>query len=388
MLSQLGTRLSGLAVPLLAILTLKASTLEVSLLRSAETLAWLLFGLVAGGWVDRLRQRPVLIAADAGRAVILASIPIAAIWHGERLWQFYAALFLVGLLTVFFDIAHTTYLPQILGPDELMDGNSKLAANTSIAAIAGGSFGGFLVQWLTAPFAIAVDAASYLWSALWLRTIQTHEEPPLPEPDRHLRREIREGLAFVLGNPLLRPIALNTAGRMLFQSAYDGIILVYLVRRVHLTPGIIGLLSTVGFLGALAASYCTTRITARIGDIRALVIGSVVNGLGFVSFALTGPEWRLGFFVLGGTLTSFTIVLMHIVSVTTVQTVCPESLLGRVNATMQVMIWGVMPIGSIIGGLLATFYGLHFTLWFVGTGMLLASLWLVVPARNLRLLPQ
>jgi MFS family permease len=379
-LSQLGTRISMLAVPLLAVLTLHASAFEVSLLRTAETLAWLLFGLAAGTWMDRVRCRPVLVASDLGRAALLVSIPIAAAVGAVTMVQLYAVLLLGGVLTVLFDVAHGTFLPRLVSRDRLVEGNGRLATNASIAAVAGDGIGGYLVQWFTAPIAILLDAISFLWSAVWLSTIHKQEIPP-PAPtaeQRQLRRDMAEGIRFVFKHRYLRPIALCSATAMLFQSANAGIMIVFLVREIHLSPGTIGLLGMLGLLGAIAASILTERISNQVGHARAIVLAAVTNGVGFLTFALTAPGWRLSLYVLATLITSFSIVVLHILQVSARQMLCPAHLIGRVGATMEFMIWGVMPVGSVLGGLLATVAGLRATLLIDGAAILLASLWLLL----------
>ncbi|HEY0470945.1 MAG TPA: MFS transporter [Kribbella sp.] len=385
LLSQLGSRLSMIAVPLLAVLTLNSSTLQVSLLRTSETAAWLLVGLLAGAWVDRIRCLPVLVFADLGRAVLFGSIPVAA-WFGVlTLTQLYVVLALAGILTVLFDVAHSSYPPRLLAPDQLLPGNAKLAANHSVAAVVGAGAGGFLVQWLTAAATLGLDALSYVWSALWLRSISTPEPRPVPAERPHLRREIGEGLHYVFRHPLLRPIALNTTTTMLFQSATGAVMVVFLVREIHLSPSTIGLLSMTGLLGALVASALTERLSKWIGDARALLLSSIGIGVAFVIQALTGPGWRLVWYVLAMLLSALCIIVCYVLQVSIRQRVCPPSLQGRVSATMSFVSWGAAPIGSLLGGVLATAFGLRFTLWLDGIAVLLGSAWLVFsPFRTLR----
>jgi MFS family permease len=385
LLSQLGSRLSMTAAPLLAVLTLNASTLQVSLLRTCETAAWLLVGLFAGAWVDRVRCLPILVFADLGRAVLFGSIPVAA-WFGVlTLTQLYVVLALAGLLTVLFDVAHSSYPPRLLAPDQLLPGNAKLAANHSVAAVVGAGAGGFLVQWLTAAVTLGLDAISYVWSALWLRSIRTPEPRPVAAERPHLRREIGEGLHYVFRHPLLRPIALNTTTTMLFQSATGAVMVVFLVREIHLSPATIGLLSMTGLLGAVVASALTERLSNRIGDARALLLSSIGVGVAFVVQALTGPGWRLVWYVLAMLLSALCIIVCYILQASIRQRVCPPSLQGRVSATMSFVSWGAAPVGSLLGGVLATAFGLRFTLWLDGIAVLLGSAWLVFsPFRTLR----
>jgi MFS family permease len=385
LLSQLGSRLSMIAIPLLAVLTLDASTLQVSLLRTCETAAWLLLGLFAGAWVDRVRCLPVLVYADLGRALLFASIPVAA-WFGVlSLTQLYVVLALTGTLTVLFDVAHSSYPPRLLEPDQLLPGNAKLAANHSIGAVIGAGAGGVLVQWLGAAVTIGLDALSFLWSALWLRSIRTPEAQPAKAERPNLRREIADGMRYVFQHPLLRPIALNTATTMLFQAAAGAIMIVYLVREVHLRPGTIGVLSMIGLLGAIVASAVTEKISNRYGDARTLLLSSTGIGVAFTLQALTAPGWQVSWYVVSMLLAGFCIIVSYIVQVSLRQRVCPPDLQGRVSATMSFVSWGAAPLGSLLGGALGTAFGLHATLWVAGLATLAGTAFLYFsPFRTLR----
>lgn len=388
LLSQLGARLGMMAIPLLAVLTLDATTFQVSLLRTCETAAWLVLGLFAGAWVDRVRCLPVLVAADLGRAVLFASIPIAAGFGVLGLPQLYVVLALAGLLTVLFDVAHSSYPPRLLTPDQLLPGNARLAANHSVAAVIGAGAGGVLVQWLSAAATIGLNALGFLWSALWLRSIRTPEQqPPAPE-HRNLRREIAEGLRYVFRHPLLRPLALNTATTMLFQAANSAVIIVFLVREVHLSPATIGLLSMIGLLGAIAASAFTERLSHRVGDARLQLLAAIGLGVAFTLQALTTEGWGLTWYVASTLLAAICIIVGYILQVSTRQRVCPPELQGRVSATMSFVSWGAMPVGSLLGGTLGTLFGLRPTLWIAGAATLLGTSWLIFsPFRTLRSIP-
>lgn len=413
LLSQLGARLGMIAFPLLAVLNLDASTFQVSLLRTCETAAWLVLGLFAGAWVDRVRCLPVLVFADVGRALLFASIPVAAAFDVLSLPQLYLVLALGGALTVFFDVAHTSYPPRLLEPDQLLPANAKLAANHSVAAVLGAGAGGILVQWLSAAVTIGINAAGFLWSALWLRSIRTPEIHPArshlgqhaadgsPSPAvdedepvrrkpvrRQLRREIAEGLRYVAGHELLRPIAMNSAVTMLFQSATMGVTVVFLVREIHLEPSTIGILSMVGLLSALVASALTERLSRRLGDARALLLASIGIGVAFTAQSLTSPGLGLGWYVGSTLLAGFCIIVAYILQVSIRQRVCPADLQGRVSATMSFLSWGVAPLGSLLGGLLGTAIGLRPTLWIAGLATLIlgSTVLLLSPFRTLRTL--
>jgi len=388
LLSQLGSRLAMSAAPLLAVLTLNATTLQVSLLRTCETAAWLLFGLFAGAWVDRIRCLPALVWSDLGRAVLYGSIPVAA-WFGVlSLTQLYVVLALSGLLTVLFDVAHSSYPPRLLAPDQLLPANAKLAANHSVAAVIGAGAGGFLVQWLSAAVTLGLNALSFVWSALWLRSIRTPESRPAPAERPDLRREIGDGLRYVFRHPLLRPITLNTTSTFLFQSANGAVMIVFLVREIRLSPSTIGLLSMTGLLGALAASWFTERLSNWLGDARALLLASVGLGIAFLLQALTSPGLGLLWYVGSMLLAAVCIIVSAILQSSIRQRLTPPELQGRVSATTSFVAWGVAPIGSLLGGLLATAFSLRTTLYISGTGALLGAAFVVFsPLRTLRTIP-
>ena len=387
-ISQLGTRVSFLAVPLLAVSTLHAGALEVALLRTFQTIAYLLIGLQVGAWCDRVRCRPLLVVADLGRAAVLASVPVAAALGVLTLAQLYAVVFAAGVLTVFFDVAHQTYLPRLVGRDRLIEGNARLQGNTSIAAVGAPTLAGYVVQWFTGAGGILLDAVSYLWSALWLRSIRTPERVPARGRPARMRTEIREGMRLVLGDPILRAIAGSNASFCLAQAIYTAIIVVFLVRVVHLTPATIGLLNTVGLAGAVAAALVTRPLSAAVGQARLMWLTVLVNAAGFLVVPLTGPGARLAFFAAGGFVTSFGIIVLNIVQVSFQQARCPAGLLGRLNATMEVLMWGAISVGSVLGGVLAGVVGLRATLWTAAVIVALSSLWLVLsPLRGMRDLP-
>ncbi|HEX3590604.1 MAG TPA: MFS transporter [Pseudonocardiaceae bacterium] len=386
--SQFGTRISFLALPLAAVSYLHATTLQVSVLNTAQTLAYLLLGLQAGAWCDRMRKRPVVVAADLGRAALFAWVPVGAALGVLTVWQLYVVVGLAGVLTVFFDVAKSAFVPTIVSTGHLVEANTKIAVNQSVAAIAAPAIGGLLVQLLTAPIAIAVDAASYLWSGLWLRGIRARETTPRRPERTRLVREIGDGLKLVFRDPILRAMNGHTACLSLCQSANTAITTVFLVRVVGLRPGVIGLLSTIGLLGAILASFATRRVAARVGDARLLWIVGVLGGAGFLLDPLTYPGWRLAFEVAGTFCASIMIIVMNIVETSYQQAVAPPALLGRIHATSSFLVWGVIPVGSLVGGLTATAIGVRATLWLCGAGALASAAWLVFsPLRRLRTLP-
>ena len=385
-ISQLGTFVSNLAIPLFALLDLHASVLQVTLLTTLRTGANLLVGLPAGALVDRMRSRPVMIAADLGRMLLFGSIPVAAALHIASIGQLYAVVFLGGVFTIFFDVANTTHLPLLIGKDDLVEGNARLQINQSVAASVGPSVAGLLVQWFTAPFAVVLDALSYFASAIGIRAIHTPEPPPGPKADRPpLLGEITAGLRFVFGHTVIRPIAGYLFTEALYQGAgFTGLLTVFLVGPLRLTPGLIGLLGGVSMLGAVAGSLLATRVARRFGRAPALLASGILMGLGALLVPLAQPGWLLACYVLGNAILGFSIILNIVTEVSICQAACPDELRGRMTATLRIMTYGGLPLGSLAGGLLGTAIGVRPTIWAAAIGIAAASIWLIGPVRSVR----
>jgi MFS family permease len=389
-ISQFGTMVTLIALPLLAVKTLHATAFEVGLLTASETAAFLLVGLPAGAWVDRMRRRGVMIVNDLLRAALLGSLPVAAWLDVLTLGQLYVVALLTGVCTVFFDVAYQSYLPHLVGREHLVEGNAKLQASQSVAQVAGPSVGGALVQWLTAPYAVLVDAASYLWSAGWMLAVRSREPRPEPEPGRRLRTDIREGLAFVLKHPLLRRITACT-GISNLGSGIQNVALITLLAspsQLNLSAGAIGLLFTVGAVGGLVGALLAARIAKAIGQGPTIWISIAAGApFGFLPvFAHRG--WSLALLAVSMLVFWTSSVVYNITQVSFRQGLCPERLLGRMNATIRFMVWGTTPLGGLIGGALATWIGLRPTL-VVAAGLFCASLLPVLfsPLRGMRELP-
>ncbi|MGW4396185.1 MFS transporter [Amycolatopsis nivea] len=386
-LSQVGNRIDFLVIPLLATTTLAASVAEVSLLRTLSTLPYLLLGLQVGAWCDRMRNRPVLITADLARAVLIGSVPIAAVFGSLTLGQLYVVVLLAGGFTVFFNVAHQTYLPNLVERGELPDANARLQTNLSVAAIAGPGLGGMIVQFIGGAGAMAVDALTYLWSAAWLRRIRTPDVRPEPA-ERNLRREIGEGLRTVLHHPILRAITIHSAVSSLFQSMFMAVSVVFSVRDLHLEPFMIGLVNTVSLTGALLASMVARRLGTRFGAARALYLGGAVYSVSFLPNAFATPGWGLAWYIAGGIASSFGIIVLGVFTVSFQQAVTPHALLGRVSSVSQTVVFGVAPLGSLLGGLIAELTTTRVTLYVCGIGILAASAILIAsPLRKMRDLP-
>ncbi|MHB1444515.1 MAG: MFS transporter [Acidimicrobiales bacterium] len=385
--SEVGSQVTTLAFPLVAVEVLGASAFEVGVLTACSTAAFLLVGLPVGVWVDRLRRRRVMMAADIGRMAAVGSIPAAYALGGLTLVQLYVTALVAGILTVFFDVAYQSYLPGLVGPERLVEGNAKLAGSAQVAQVAGPSMAGGLVQAIGGPMAVAVDAASFLVSSLTLAAIATAEPAPAPPAHDGLRAQIGEGLRFVLGHRTLRAIAGCTGTSNLFSSMMAAVEVVFLVRVIHVRAGIIGLLFAAGGIGGVVGALTASSVARRIGGVRATLAGMAVTSGGLV-IPLTGRGAGVVLFAVGSFFLGFGAVVYNINQVSFRQRLCPPALLGRMNATMRFLVWGEMPIGALIGGALASGIGLRNTLWVGVLGQFLAITWLLAsPLRSQRDFP-
>jgi MFS family permease len=390
--SQLGTQVTLLALPLIAILILRADPFEVGLLTAVEYLPFLLVGLPAGVWVDRLRRRPILIAADVGRAVSLVSIPVAHALGELTLAQLYLVAFFNGTLTVFFDVAYMSYLPSLVERNQLVDGNSKLEVSRSGAELAGPGLAGALIQVLTAPVAIVIDAVSFAGSALFLFLIR-HREPSRrraqTDASLKMRTEIGEGLRYVLRHRFLLPIAICTSASNLFAHMAFAIYLVYAVRGLGLSPGLIGLTFALGNVGFVVGAVGANRIAKWLGIGTTIWVSAAIFGPSLLLIPLAPPTAPFAFLVAAWFFGSFGSVVYNVNQVSLRQSITPDRLQGRMNATVRFLVWGTMPIGAFIGGALGSAIGLRATLFVAAVGGTFVALpVLLSPVRALREIPE
>ena len=296
-ISVFGSQIGGFALPLVAIITLDVSPFQVSALFVIEFAPFLLFTLPTGVWVDRLPRRPILVFADVGRAVALASVPVAAVLDVLTIWQLYAVGFAAGTLTVFFDVAYQSYLPALVGREQLVDGNSKLEFSRSGAQVAGPGVGGLLIGALTAPYAIVADAVSYLVSALFLGRIRKAEPRPERHEDRSLKREIVEGLRLIFDDARWRAFAGYVATSNFFGMVIFAVLLVYAVRELGLSAEQLGLVFSLAGGGAVLGAVGAGRISRRFGTGPTLILAAVLSGPALLLVPLAPQSFPLPFLV-------------------------------------------------------------------------------------------
>ena len=392
-ISEIGSAVTTVALPLAAVVLLRATTFQVGLLTAAGTASFLLVALPAGLVVDRVVKRWLMLACDVARTLIIGSVALAAAFGVLTMAQLFVVALLSGLATVFFDVAYQSYVPALVDLDQLHDGNGKLAATQSFAQVVGPGLGGGLFGVLKAG-AMSIDAFSYAVSALSLWLIKTRE-PARPAAAHRQRSgglfgEIFAGLRFVAGHRVLRKVAACTGTANLFGAMSGAIEIIFLVRIVHIRPAEVGVLFSIGSLGGILGGVLSRRLTTWIGNARIIWFSVLVFGLIPILMPLTATGWRLAFFPIAVAGLTFTGVVYNIAQLSYRQIICPPELLGRMNAAIRWIVWGTLPLGGLLGGVLggATALGVRPTLWVGVLGTWAAGFWVLFsPLRRMRDIP-
>jgi predicted MFS family arabinose efflux permease len=386
--SQLGTQITQLALPIVAVTILAATPFEMGVLTALETLAFLVIGLPAGAWVDRWRRKRVLVVNDVIRAVALASVPVAYALHALTLPQLFGIAVITGTATVFFDVAYQSYLPSLVAKSQIVDGNGKLETSRAVAQVAGPGVTGVLLRVVSAPLLIAGDALSFVCSALFIGGIRHRDVVPDRAARRPLRAEIAEGLSFVVRHPLLRRIVACT-GIANFATSMSGALLVlYALRRLGLSETTVGIVFAAGSVGGLVGAVTGARFAQWVGEGRAIPLSAllIMPFTVLVPLAVVGAPAVL--LVIGWFGFSWAVVAYNITQVSFRQRLCPPHLLGRMNASVRFIVYGTMPLGGLLGGVLGDFIGVVPTLWVAGAGGFVACLPVVLsPLMGMRELP-
>jgi MFS family permease len=351
--SETGSSVTYVALPLVAVIVLHASPFQVGLVTAATSIAWLMLALPAGVWVDRLPRRRLLIGTNLGRAVALATVPLAWSLGLLGVWQLVGVAFVVGLLSVLFDIGYPAYLPSVVGRERLVDGNSALAASESAARVVGPGLGGGLVQLVGAPAALLADAASFVVSAATLAAIR-ERTPVEPRPPRQrLTRDVAAGLRYVRSHPLIRTLAVTGALGNFVVGGYQAVIVVFLARQVGLRPGLIGVLFAVSAAGGLAGALAAAPLARRVGTTRIMIGASALMAAFGQLVPLTSTGVGVGWYVAGALPLSFGIAASNVCVRSAMQAAAPEAMLGRVTATVRLFSRGAIPAGALGAGVLA-----------------------------------
>lgn len=376
-ISELGTQVTLLALPLTAAVVLDAGAWQMGVLTAAGLVPYPLLALPLGAVVDRLPHRRMLVLADVARAVLLGSIPVAALTGTLTLGHLCVVAFLTGGFTVLFDLARASLVPLLLAPEHLAAGNSRFAVSGSVAQVAGPGLGAALVQALSAPLAITVDALSFLLSAGLLRRVPRRTRATTARLGREVGREVVAGIRFVVGHPVLRTLALALGAVNLFGLMTGSIMVLYGLRELRLAPGLVGVLIAASGAGALAGALAATWLGHRVGLGKASVVGAALYALAPALLPLATPG-TAGLVLFGAAqlLLGCGIAILDVNVLTLRQLSTPDDLQGRTGATIRLVQWGAKPVGALLGGFLGAAAGLRPTIWLAIAGGLVSVGWL------------
>jgi len=408
-ISQFGTQFSGYAIPFTALL-LTSDPLAFSILNASAFIGFAVFALFIGVYVDRHRRQRIMTLANIGRGIFLGLIPLAAVTGTltrAGMPLLYVVSFMVGLLTVFFDVSYQAILPSLVDRSQLVEGNSKLEWSRSGAQVVGPGMAGLVVQAVYPPLAIAIDATSYMASASVLSRIKQDEI--IKPSTASVWHDLKEGLAIVLKDKRLRSIAGSTATSNFFSNVIFSILILYLVRQLGYTAAVVGTIFLIGGLGAFGGIALSSRLTRLLGVGPVIIAGMIMGGLGTIPYALANSSLSapifsatgipvLGSFrldlnalilMMGGFVTSIGVVVYNINQVSLRQAIVPKSIQGRMNASMRWIVWGTIPAGAITGGVLAEVFGLREAIVIGVIGGIFSFLWVFLsPVRSLKDVPE
>ncbi|HEX4400097.1 MAG TPA: MFS transporter [Galbitalea sp.] len=389
--SIFGEQFTSLAVPVLAVTLLHAVAWQMGILNAAGTAAFLIVGLPAGAWVDRWLKRRVMVTADIVRTLALAAIPILWYTHLLEIWQLIIIVTLVGVASVFFDVGYQSYIPLLVKPEQVGPANSTLEATAQVARIGGPAIAGVLLTIVSAPGLIIVDSLSYIVSFASLSRIKDHEIAADPKQRRPLYKEIAEGVRFVARQPLIRSISGTTATSNFFSTLAFTLYPIFALRTLGIGSLGFGITLSAGAIGGLLGATLTPRIARWIGGGRVIIVSAFVSGIAFLPVplaALLHGADAVPLLAAGEFLNGFCVLVYNITQVTLRQRLCPPRLLGRMNASIRCLVWGVMPIAALVSGGLGGAIGVLPTMWIGFAGGMLAGLWVLFsPLRGLRDLP-
>jgi len=362
------------------VLVLDATEFEVGILTAANVAAFLVVGLPAGAWIDRMRKRHVMIWADAVRAVTLGAVPVLWLTGTLHIWHLIVVALIMGVATVFFDVSNQSLVPSLVRPGQIAEANGKLQSTEQLANLTGPAVGGWLIGVIAAPLAIVVTVGTYLLSFIAMLLTRDHEVKRAPEDHQPIMKEIGEGLRWVFGNPFLRRIVATTGFANLFGTMVFTLLPIYLLRVLGLTPVEMGVIFSLGAVGGLAGAMATPHIVKRFGEARTLPISVIGFSLAplLLPVATLVPQIAFPFLVVQMFLMSFTVLLYNITQVTFRQRITPTRLLGRMNASIRFCVWGVMPIAALVAGALGTWIGVVPTMWIAATFEMLAGLFVII----------
>jgi MFS family permease len=370
--SMFGTRMGDVAIGFAAVIALKATPFQMGILSAARIVPTLVLGLFAGVWVDRMRRRPILIGTDIGRFLVLCTIPIAAMFAALTMVQLCAVMLAYSALDLFFDIAYRSYLPTLVEREDLLDANSKLTASASVAEAGGFALSGWLVEWLTAPFAILIDAVSFLASAIAIALIGKAEPTPAPRArDASVAREIADGARLVFSDGRLRAFGMIAIVGGFANSLVSTMYMLYVINALGFRPGVLGVIFAVGGASSLFGALAARRAADTFGTGMAMVAGLAIEGVALMLLPIArgaGPA-SVALLVAQQLIGDCAATVYFINAVSLIQTITPKPMLGRVNASLRFVGLGSVLVGQLVAGLAGGIIGLRATIAIGAAGL-------------------
>lgn len=379
-LAVLGSQFGALAFPLVAIMVLDVTPGELGLIYGVGGLPWLLFGLFVGVGIDRFRRRPILIAADVARGLLIGWIPVAAFLDVLTIEQLYVVIFLVGTCSVLFETAYQSFLPSVVAREELVDASGKLAVTESVTSVAGPSLAGVVIQITTAPVGLIVDAFSYLASAISIARITDRETPTSKTTTQpHMLASLRQGFAYLWNLRIVRAFTLSNATFMLFFTVVQSVVFIFYARELDLNAGIIGIIFAIGNAGSLVGAALASRIGARSGPGPSILLGSALRAAGTAAIPIAAivPALAIPILVIAQLVQAFGWSIWSVHQGSTRQMLVADEIRGRVNGSFLFLVRGMTAIGGFLGAALADSFGVHWTLVIAALGVLAGTLWLI-----------
>jgi MFS family permease len=390
-ISAFGDQITYLALPILAVVILNANATQMGLLTAIGLLPHLLFSLPAGIWLDRVRERRrLMILADLGRAAGLSLVPLAFLFHWLSIELLFVVSFAIGTLAVVFDISWNTFFVAVTKREQYVQANSLLSGSRSMSFVAGPALGGVLIQILSAPITLLIDAVSFLGSAFFLSRIQA-QEPPIDRDPGTVREQLGQGLSFILHDPIVRGVLLSVATVNLFNYCFAALFILYATVNLGVEPGILGLALGAGAVGSVIGAIVAGRIGRSFGIGRAYLLGLVLFPAPLILVPLAGgpPIAVLAFLFTAEFLGGLGVMILDINAGAMLLARTPDKIRGRSAGTFRFVNMGVRPIGAVIGGLLGAAIGIRETLFIVTIAQLTGVLWLIgSPILGLRDLPE
>lgn len=389
-ISKAGSAVTTFALPLAAVQSLHASPLEMSVLNAMTWLPWLLIGLQAGAWTDRREKRPLMIGCQLGSAAVIGSVPVLSLLHVLTIWYILVVAFMAGTLNVIFTASYNAFLPFLVGVRSLLGANQRLTGSEQIANVTGPGLGGLIAQLATAVLGLFIDAGSFLVSAACLLAIREREPSRTQPGKRHpaLWSDVGTAIGFVLRDRYLRVLMANTAFANLFLSGMQALMVVFLIRTADVGPWGVGAITIAISVGGGFGALLAPRLSRRLGSARALLVSTPVTGFFGLLLPLAGHGVWLALALIGVMAWSVGVVTKNVIGGSFRQAYCPPEMLGRVATSIRFVIFGVMPIGSLLGGVLATAFGIRPAMWILAAANVLAGYVLFTgPIKSSRQLP-